>query len=32
MRIPQLAHIPLVLLLLLFTLCFVITHWTARRR
>jgi hypothetical protein len=32
MNIPYLAHIPFLLLFLLFSLCFVVTHWTTRRR
>jgi hypothetical protein len=32
MKLPYLAHIPLALLFLIFTLCFVAAHWTARRR
>ncbi len=30
--IPYLAHIPFVLLFLLFTLCFIVVHRSTRRR
>ena len=32
MRIPYIAHIPFVLLFLLFTICFIATHRVTRRR
>jgi hypothetical protein len=32
MTIPYLAHIPFVLLFLIFALAFVATHWTTKRR